>query len=371
MKICLDLRYKTESGGSSYIKNVVPALLSQGREHRFIGVITAGQQFPHIDAFEKVLVCPSNDDLTYMGWTMLRLPSLLREERVDLYHGMKLPGPFKNPVPTIHTMHSVLRDKVAGFPSTFKAKAFIAVYGQPILKHLHRFIAVSGFVRADLMKSHGIPADRIDVVPHGVSPRFRRLTLDAVRVDLLRFSLRRYVLSVGNVFPVKNHLTALRAFARLAPSHPELDFAIAGGLQDAYAGRVRAEIASLGLGNRVKLLGMLSPEDLVSVLNGAELLLFPSLTEGFGIAVLEAMACGVPVVSSRAGALGELAATAFVDDPMDDAGFAAEAGRLLSDPVHRGEAAERSAQAASRFTWENSAREHLASYERAVETPRP
>ncbi len=359
MKICLDLRYKTESGASVYIKNIVPALLSSGSGHRFFGVISAGQTLPFLDSLEKVVVCPSNDDLTYMAWTLLHLPGLLRDIGADLYHGMKLPGPWHNPVRSIHTMHSVLRDKVAGFPSTMSAKVFNAVYGAPILKHLDRFIAVSEFVRNDLITNHHIPGERIDVIPHGLDSRFKRLPRAAG-------SPRRYVMCIGNVFPVKNHLTAVRAFARIASRHPDVDLLIAGALQDAYANRVRAEIKRSGLTARVKLLGLVPVNELIPLLNGSELVLFPSMTEGFGFAVLEAMACGVPTVISRIAALAELEPTLFVDNPLDDAAFAAQAEKLLADPALRVVASDRAVEAASRYTWKQSADGHLASYAKAV-----
>jgi glycosyltransferase involved in cell wall biosynthesis len=365
MKICLDMRYGVESGGSAYIKNLVPALLDQGRQHRFFAVVNSRQDFPFLERFEDVVRSDGAGNLNYMTWTLSRLPSELRRLGIDLYHGMKNPGPYFNPVRSIHTMHSVLRDKAAGFPATFAARMFIAVYGAPILKKIDRFIAVSGFVRDNLVNAHGVPSEIIDVIPHGVDPRFRRLPEGEIAAALIPLNLRRYVLSVGNVLPVKNHLTAVRAFARLAAQFPDVDHVIAGDLSDPYASRVKAEIARLGLEKRVRLLGMVKADDLVMLLNGAEVLLFPSLTEGFSVAIMEAMACGLPGVISRKGGLAEVEAEVFVDDPFDDAAFAAGVGGLLSDPARRAAASRRALDFAARFTWGKSAESHLASYERA------
>ena len=365
MKICLDMRYGVESGGSAYIKNLVPALLDLGREHRFFAVVGARQQLPFLDRFEKVVRSTGDSNLNYMLWTLTALPVELKRLGIDLYHGMKNPGPYLNPVRSIHTMHSVLRDKAAGFPATLSARLFIALYGEPILRKIDRFIAVSGFVRDNLVNTYGVPGSIIDVIPHGVDPRFRRMTEAETSAALAPLALRRYVLSVGNVLPVKNHITGVRAFARLAPRHPDVDYVIAGSLSNPEADRVRAEIARLGLERRVRLPGMVKSDQLVALLNGAEVLVVPSLTEGFSVAIMEAMACGLPAVVSRRGGLAEVAAETFVDDPFDDAAFASGVERLLSDPALRAEASRRALAFAAKFTWEKSAESHLDSYERA------
>lgn len=364
MKICLDLRYRVESGASSYIRNVAPAILRAGRGNAFVAVKLPGQKFDFLDGFSEVIESAGQSETSDLAWTAVRLPALLRDLGVDVYHGMKMPGPFFNSVRSVHTVHGMLEDRRARFPATAKARAFVRFYGKPVLRRIERLIAVSDFVADHLVRALEIDRDRIDVVPHGIDARFRPRPVAEVRRALDRMGLRRYLLCVGNVLPVKNQVTAIRAFARLASRHPSLELAIAGDLKNGYARLARAEARRLDVLHRVKFLGFVPSDDLVMLLNGAEALLFPSLTEGCPVSMLEAMACGLPAVASRVAGLAEIGGGAafFVDDPYDDGEFAATAGRLLADGRARAAASATARAAASGFTWERSARAHLDTY---------
>jgi glycosyltransferase involved in cell wall biosynthesis len=331
------------------------------------------QSFPFLDGFERVVVSGAESEAADLAWTGVRLPGLLRELGVDVYHGMKMPGPFFNSVPTVHTVHGVLEDRRCRFPSSAKARAFVKLYGKPVLRKIGRLIAVSQFVSDHLVRVLEIDNDRIDVIPHGVDSRFAPRPAPLVQKTLARFGLNRFLLCVGNVTPVKNQITAVRVFARLAARHPRLELAIAGTRTDAYADLVRNEARRLDVLHRVKFLGFVPADDLVMLLNGAELLLFPSLTEGCPVSMLEALACGLPVVASRVAGLAEIGedAAAFVTDPYDDAEFAVQAERFLSNPALRAAASARCLAAATRFSWERSARAHLASYAACAATASP
>jgi glycosyltransferase involved in cell wall biosynthesis len=173
-----------------------------------------------------------------------------------------------------------------------------------------------------------------------------------------------YVLCVGNVFPVKNHLTAVRAFARLASRYP-IHLVIAGSRSHAYVDLVLREMARLGLADRVKLLDFVEGDDLVALMNGARLLLFPSLTEGCPVTLLESFKCGLPAVVSRRGGLEDLGrdCALLVDDPMDDAAFAAQMERLMGDPALRSDLRARVLAKARQFSWEETADRHRETYE--------
>jgi glycosyltransferase involved in cell wall biosynthesis len=225
---------------------------------------------------------------------------------------------------------------------------------------------VSRFVADSLVSDYRIPRSRIDVIAHGVADAFRPMPKD--RELLARFGLTRYLLCVGNLLPVKNQVTAVRAFARLARRFPGYQLALAGSPQHRYANDVIDTARRLGVEDRVKLLGFVNEPTLVALLNGATAILIPSLTEGFCVTLLEAMACGLPAVASGLGALRELGtgAAEFVDDPWNDREFALKAETYLADPQARQEAAALSLARVSGYRWAYSARHHLETYERCL-----
>lgn len=364
MKICLDVRYRMESGASAYIRELVPAMLRLSSPHRFFAVRYAGQQLPFLDQMEAVIDCPGGSPAVHMSWTLFRLPGLLKRFGIDLYHGMKMPGPYWNTTRTVTSVHSVMRDHEVKFASSMAARAFVHLYGEPMLTRSDRLIAVSNSVARSVMESYRVAPGRIDVIPHGISDRFRPIAAPDARAGLGRFNLGRFLLCVGNLAPVKNHVTAVRAFAQIAPHRPDLTLVIAGAHSNPYAGVVRRVAEQLEVSERVRFIGFVDGEELVALMNAAEALLFPSMTEGCPVTLLEAMACGLPVVASRVGGLAEFGEgiVDLVDDPNDATTFARRAWRYLDNPGVRGQAAEKLIAAAGRYRWDTAAEKHLESY---------
>ena len=365
MKICLDVRYRMESGASAYIRELVPAMLQRNSPHRFFAVRYAGQQLPFLDKMEAVIDCPSGSPAVHMSWTLLRLPSLLKRFGIDVYHGMKMPGPYWSSTRTVTSVHSVMRDHEGKFPSSAASRAFVHLYGEPMLTRSDRLIAVSQFVANSVMESYGVSRSRIDVIPHGVSERFRPLSSQEARRSVAPLGLGRFVLCVGNVAPVKNHTTAVRAFSQIAPHIPDLTLVIAGGYENSYAQVVRRAAEKFEVSDRVRFIGFVGGDNLVALMNAAEVLLFPSMTEGCPVTLLEAMACGLPVVASRVGGLAEFGEglAELVDDPSDANAFARKTWRYLTNPQARGEASRKLIAAAGRYRWDVAAEKHLESYQ--------
>ena len=353
MRVCLDLRYKIESGASSYIRNVVPELLALGTDASWIGVKYKGQEFPFEAAFDEMLVCPTRADAAHVTWTAAVLPFLLRSRRVDLYHSLKMPGPLLNPVPMVQTMHSVVRDKSGTFPASLGPLLYTYLYADFMVRRAERLIAVSTFVAENTRRIYGVDVAKMAVVPHGIDPRFRRMPAGDIAAVLDRLGIAPgFVLAVGNLFPVKNQLTTLRAFARIHDAFPG-DLLLVGATDHPYAHAVRREIAKLDLQRRVRLLGYTPPDDIAALMNAASVLALPSLTEGCPVTLLEAMACGLPTVAARAGGLPEIGGDAvlFIDDPLDDAALAAQIQRLREDEPLRSSLVRKSQERGSRFSW--------------------
>ncbi len=225
-----------------------------------------------------------------------------------------------------------------------------------------RVIAISQATKDDLARHYHISPDKVRVVYHGVEGRFHPTDDPAARA---RYGLPgRYLLYLGTLQPRKNLERIVQAYSGLPPDTPPLVLAGAPGW---YFERISAAIATLGLERRVLLPGYIADDDVPSVLSGASVLLYPSLYEGFGLPVLEAMACGIPVLTSRTSSLPEVAGdAALLVDPLSVPEITAAVQRLLADDALRVELARRGFERARLFTWERCARETLAVLEEAL-----
>jgi glycosyltransferase involved in cell wall biosynthesis len=236
------------------------------------------------------------------------------------------------------------------------------------LRHAAQVIAVSEATRAEILERYPIPPERVVVVPEAADTQFAPpAAADRARVRGDYGLDGPYVLFVGLLEPKKNLGTLLRAVARLARTGRlgSATLAIAGaagwGTEDPAAAAAR-----LGLGDRVRCLGPVPDADLPALYGEALVFVFPSLWEGFGLPVLEAMAAGAPVLASRRGALPEITAgAAWLVEP-DEGALAEALERLLGDAALRARLREAGLARARAYSWERAARETMAVYRAAL-----
>ena len=180
---------------------------------------------------------------------------------------------------------------------------------------------------------------------------------------------RPYILFLGGITPLKNIGNLLRAFGRLAPTH-DVDLVLAGFKRWSFEVEL-APIAELGLEDRVKYVGYVPDEDLAALYSAAECLALPSWYEGFGIPIVEAMACGCPVVTSsgRHAAPEVAAGAAVLVDPADPAAIADGLARVLDDPALRAELIAKGLVRGPQFDWETTGRRTADVIESLVAAP--
>ncbi|MBI2939214.1 MAG: glycosyltransferase family 4 protein [Chloroflexi bacterium] len=231
-----------------------------------------------------------------------------------------------------------------------------------------RVIADSQTTRDDLVRRLGVAPARIDVVSLGYDPAFRPLAGAEVAPVIARYGLDRpYFLAVGTIQPRKNYRRLLEAFARLDETDRRRHRLVIAGKPGYGADDVYRAATALGLGDAVRFLGYTPEADLPALLNGAVALVFPSLYEGFGLPTLEAMACGTPVVASRAGSLPEVVGEAgLLVDPTGPENIAGALARLIAQPSLRADLRERGLVRSQQFSWARCAAETLSAIERAV-----
>ncbi len=296
------------------------------------------------------------------------LPLMAARAKVDLVHSLASTAPLWGPFRRVVTVHDLI---YARFP---EAHAGLREKGMRVLvpaaaRRSHRVITDSLSTRADLIDLLGLPAERIDVVPLGLGAVRRAEPLGEADVrERLRLSARRVVLSLSAKRPHKNLLALIGALARIpAAERPVL---VLAGYPTEHEARLRERAQTLGVDDDVRFPGWLSDAEVEGLWAIADAFAFPSLYEGFGLPVLEAMARGVPVACSNASSLPEVAGdAALLFDAHDEAAIADALRRLLAEPT----LAER-LRAAGRvrvreFTWERTARATIDSYLRALAEP--
>lgn len=367
MKILLDARYSTRSGASSYIENLLPHLLEANTQHELVLLVYEGQPLPSTGS-AKVIAQPRMAPWKQVVWDQTGLPALLRREGVYVCHCMKTLGPAVAPCSVVTVGHSITSPYRGEFPAGMRQRLYWNLLGRVLYRRSAAVIAVSHFVRDFLIEALAVSGRRVHVVGHGIDPRFQPpSSLDNVPRAAEEGA---YVLCVGNLFPVKNQLTAVRAFAQVAGRFPGLKLKLAGGVEHPYVQQVRQAVTEAGLESRVEFLDFVPPDQLVGLMQGACLMLLPSLTEGASITLIEAMACGAPVLASNRGGIPEIGGEAveLLADPLDAGAWAERMGELLEDDERRLEMRRKGVERVHRFSWKRAAQETLAVYDSFAES---
>lgn len=302
-----------------------------------------------------------------IGWMQLRAARALDAIKADVAHFTNGMIPFAAPVSTVVTIHDMslklypechpLRRRLLNWPLM-----------QVAMRRASAIVTVSHSTRRDLLRLHGVPADRVAVVHEAASPAFQPIH-DRARLEPVRAKYglpERFILYVGTIEPRKNlgRLMAALAQARAegVPHH-----LVCVGPYGWSSRDLTGLIARLDLTRYVHFTGYVPFEDLPALYNLGELFVFPSLYEGFGLPVVEAMACGTPVITANSSSLGEIAGDAAITvDPASTDALASAIRELAMDEARRRHWSERGWQRSRSFSWTQTAKEMLAVYQRAA-----
>ncbi|MGA8364125.1 MAG: glycosyltransferase family 1 protein [Solirubrobacteraceae bacterium] len=293
------------------------------------------------------------------------LPRLGARAGVDLVHSLASTGPARGRFRRVVTVHDLI---YARFPEAHKG---IRDLGMRVLVPLavrrsDRVIADSQSTQRDLVELLHTDPERIDVAPLGLGALQRSDPLSEPELRRrLQLGERRVVLSLSAKRPHKNLLALIGAVAQIPGERRPL--LVLPGYGTAHEAQLRERARALGVEQDVRFLGWLSSEELEGLWQAADAFVYPSLYEGFGLPVLEAMARGVPVACSNASSLPEVAGdAALLFDPREEESIVGALERLLSDRPETERLRARGLERAGQFTWERTARATLASYARTL-----
>jgi glycosyltransferase involved in cell wall biosynthesis len=279
----------------------------------------------------------------------------------DLFHGADHLLPHLRVMPGIFTLYD-LTYLVTQTHTTLN-RLYLTLMMPRFLAAARAVIVISESTRRDVLRHYDVAEDKLRLVYGGVNRRFCPAAPDDIAAVRRKYDLpERFILAVGTIEPRKNYETLLAAYRALRDRGPDIGLVIAGR-RGWRAESFFRQLHDLGLADRVRLLGYVAEADLPALYSAAEVFAFPSLYEGFGLPVLEAMACGASVVASNTSSLPEVVSDAgLLVAPDDVRGLTGALAAVSESRALRVELREKGFQQARRFTWQATAQATLEVY---------
>ncbi len=357
------------TGNEVYVRSLLRGFAEIDRDSEFIACISEREAERSIPARFQVRYVSANP-YRRLGWDLARL---VRAEKPDLVH-VQYTAPLGCSVPSVVTVHDVSFIEHPEYFSGLRS-AQLRLTVASTVNSAARVITVSEFSRAAILRAYDIPENKVIAIPNAASPEFRPLGRDRARVAvqrILQFDAP-FLFSVGDLQPRKNHIGLIAGFAKLIATHPHLPHhLVLTGKETWFTPKVREAALKSGLADRIHFTGFVADSELLELYNACDCFVFPSFYEGFGLPILEAMACGRAVVCSNTSAMPEVADGAGIFfDPLQPEDIARSLADVLLDSELRARMERLGVQRAAFFTWQKSARATLDVYYDAVAARRP
>ncbi len=355
------------TGNEVYVRSLLEAFAAIDQDSEFVAYVSASGAEHQIPARFRVRTVASNP-YARLGWDLARL---VRQDKPDLVH-VQYTAPLLTAVPVVTTVHDVSFLEHPEF-FTVSRRTQLRLTVARTVRSAAKILTVSEFSRDSILRAYDIPPDKVRVVPNAASPVFRPIGREKAKkavAGTLGFE-QPFVLCVGDMVPRKNQTGLIEAFSRLVRNNPQFPhhLVLTGNL-NWNTPRVKEAAAASGIASRIHFTGFVPDGDLLNLYNACECFVFPSLYEGFGMPILEAMACGKAVLCSNTSAMPEVADGAgLLFNPHAPADMERAMRDVLIDAELRGRMERLGLQRASLFSWQKSARATLDAYREAVAAP--
>lgn len=368
MRVCIDVSPAVHQRGGMgrYARELVAALRRVDPGGAYVGLCDRACHALGVGRSDVGLATHGLGDRAWRLWSLgshlTGVPADARLPSADIFHATDNVLPRVARMRTVMTLHD-LAFRV--HPETHRRpnRWYLRVAMPRMLRAADAVIAVSQATARDAVRLYGVSEERLHVIPEGVEARFCPAPPgEQARVRAAYGVSAPFLLHVGTIEPRKNLTTLLQAYHALRAQRSDVGLALVGRrgwLSEPFFRALRG----LGLEGEVRLLGAVPDADLIALYSAAEVFVFPSLYEGFGLPVLEAMACGTPVVCADNSSLPEVAGDAALLVPATDvARLTAAIRRVLDDAALRRELRAKGLRRAAGFTWEHAAHETLCLY---------
>jgi glycosyltransferase involved in cell wall biosynthesis len=367
MKIAFDLRRIKNPGIGRYMKCLVEAVVESAPEHEYLLILPPGE--------EEAVVCTGTNlekitpSLKYYSLReQVDLPRILHKKKIDLLHSPHFNIPLIRVCPMVVTIHDVIYLACQEDLPSFVGRMYYRAMMAAAVRRADRIITDSEYSKRDIQRFFKAEDDRLDVIYPGVDQSIRK-NVDSVKLCEVKSRLgivSPYLIYTGIYKLRKNHAGLLRAFKTFVDKGGHAQLVIAGPMEDGEE-MLRRLAQDLGVADRVVFTGFVEHGDLPALYSGASVYACPSLYEGFGFTVLEAMACGVPVVCSKETSLPEVAgAAALYADARNPQEFGNALYQVFRDQALRAMLVNKGMNNLQRFQWKHAAERTLAVYEKAA-----
>lgn len=378
MRIGIDCYWLSlRRGIGNYTYNLLHALSQVATNHSFVLYVNDPKVLSAVPIDPRFTVKVVGKKLPYPVWEQLSLPLEAMRDRLDILHCLANTAPLFLPrhlklILTIHDVMYLLPTSVLPQSPSFYQRVgrlYYRLLAPQAAKRAICIMTVSKYSMRDIVDKLHVPNEKIQVIYESGNVQCRRLADSSPVTEVKqRYSIEgQFIFVLGALDPRKNTVGVLRSFAHLKKLTTLPIRLVVAGLTPVAKNKFHTVISKMNLDDWVVLLGFIPEHELVALYNGAAVFVYPSLYEGFGMPVLEAMACGTPVITSSAGSIPEVAGVAalFVD-PKNPEEIAHAILQIITDAELRNRMIEQGLEQAKRFSWANTAQQVLEIYRMSV-----
>lgn len=376
MRIGIDARLiNYRRGIGNYVYHTVQMLAEMPSDFQYVLYVSnesAKQFVPQVPNMTVKTLLPA----PYALWEQVILPMEIKYNPVDLLFCPANTAPLvKYPkVPIILTVHDVmyLLPKSVLPESVSLYQRLGRIYRKLVIPHVinsaEKIITVSNYSRSDIINNTKVAADKIHVIYEAPGSTFRQVTREVVNAVTKKYNIEKsYIVALGAIDPRKNTHTIIQSFAKFLHQVNGDYYLLLLGLNRKTKKYFLRYADQLGISSNIKALDFVSEEELIALYNGALFFLYPSLYEGFGLPLLEAMACGTPVISSARTSIPEIAGNAaLLVDPTNVEAILEAMARLSYSETTRLQYVQRGFKQVKQFSWEQSTAKLLAIFEQTL-----
>lgn len=381
MRIGIDARFMTHpqrGGFKTYTENLVAALAEINLEDDYFLYLDREPQgaLPTSAKFCYRVVAGETPMIGMIWREQVRLARQAAQDKLDLFHAPCLTGPLAMHCPMVVTIHDI----IWRFPNQYSRQKriparrwlmemYFRYMPEWTARHASIVLTVSQAAKESIVQHLHLPVERVLVTYEGTNPLFRQISdTECIQAVFEKYDISQsYILAIGSADPRKNITTLIQAYSLLPDWVRDRFELVVVWNHVSLVSEVNTLVEKLGLKTRVKFIQQVSNEDLVYLYNGASLFVFPSLYEGFGLPLLEAMSCGVPVIAANNSSIPEIVGEAalLVDEKSPD-DIRQKVTRVLLETGLRRELSDKGAERSKLFSWDKCANETVSAYHKAL-----